>query len=503
MNNLFPGYYRPSDDDLKSLWETGLFVFDTNVLLNLYSYPNEARDIFLSVLHKVAERSWIPYQVALEFHRNRFSRIKQSNKAVNELREKVRIAGNQIEKDFRDIEFEKRNTGIVDLSDRLQAVHDAYTKLEDALNLACDRLPSVSLEDPIGQQVASIFKNRIGSPPIDQAELDTLVSDGSERYEQKIPPGFGDSAKGETYRDKGLLYHGKFGDLILWRQFISHVGASEKRDVIFITGDRKPDWWLTDAGQVLGPLPELVQEFRTKSGATRFWMYSADQFLKYALEFLQAKEVTLETIAQVKETTDFERKRSTFFSTNDSVRISDLFREGSQKNDLGNLDFPINKDIWDFDVHNEGQTLHEKISKSLRYRSEIHDGIEFLMAVQNWLTRIHPEQRIHRLDFPDFSIEVDRGFHGYEVVTLQGFSKQKILARLKRGSHALLDGLLQKFTLVLVFSDSSRFMNDEIYQERLVGNVLDLMVDFPITSVEFGYVESGSYRSFSTLKAPC
>ena len=39
MQNFFPGYYRPSEDDLTAIWRKCIFVLDTNVLLGLYRYP--------------------------------------------------------------------------------------------------------------------------------------------------------------------------------------------------------------------------------------------------------------------------------------------------------------------------------------------------------------------------------------------------------------------------------------------------------------------------------
>ena len=35
MKNLFPGYYRPSEADFKSLWTNAPIALDANVLLNI------------------------------------------------------------------------------------------------------------------------------------------------------------------------------------------------------------------------------------------------------------------------------------------------------------------------------------------------------------------------------------------------------------------------------------------------------------------------------------
>lgn len=289
MKNLFPGHYRPSTSDFESLWRDAIFIFDTNVLLNLYSYPDAAREIFLSVLNRVTARSWIPYQVALEFHRNRFSRIKSANEPLIKLRAKVREASKELEAGFAAIEFEQRNTGIDDLHDRLNATRDANAKLVEAIDLACARLPNVAIDDPIGSRVAELFCDHVGSPPANQSQLDELIKDGPRRYDKRIPPGFKDAKekKDLEYADRGIIYPAMFGDLILWYQSIEYVRSKEIKSVIFVTGDGKDDWWYSLDGKVLGPSPDLIKEFLDKTSAERFWIYRADQFLKNAEVYIK------------------------------------------------------------------------------------------------------------------------------------------------------------------------------------------------------------------------
>lgn len=505
MQDLFPGYYRPSNVELESLWSKGIFVFDTNVLLNLYSYPDAAREAFISVLQRVSGRSWIPYQVALEFHRNRFNRIKQSNKAVHELREKVRSACTQLTSDFKNIEFEKRNTGIDDIDIRLQAVRDAYGSLEIALNLACDRLPSVGLEDPIGQQIAGMFVGRIGQPPADQAELDALIHDGMARFEQKIPPGFGDIAKGDIYRDRGLIYPGKFGDLIIWRQIISHIKKNEHPDIIFITGDRKQDWWLHEGGQVLGPLPELVQEFRSASGAQRFWMYSADQFLKYALEFLLAEEVTPETIAQVKETADLHQQQS-FSEKEEKIafakRNATLWETAASPEKLGSwLDFSLS------DGEHLNPSAHLLWSKRDNIRMTkkmqlLHIEAAIALPIRNWLIQQHPSATVETQSYPNYVVNHPDGRHGFEILKLQNFSIEKISNVFRKASLALEEMIFEKLSIIITMDSDSKYSNDERKLEKLINDIANILYEFPVTSVVFGYIENSLYFELASLHAP-
>lgn len=71
MKNRFAEYYELPEERIKEIWENSLIVFDTNVLLNLYRYNEDARTEFINVIKFYKERLWIPYQVGLEFHRRR------------------------------------------------------------------------------------------------------------------------------------------------------------------------------------------------------------------------------------------------------------------------------------------------------------------------------------------------------------------------------------------------------------------------------------------------
>ena len=68
MKQTFKEFYNP---DYQNLWETCTFVFDTNVLLDLYRYKGSTKDTFFKVLEKIGDNKWLPYQVGYEYHKNR------------------------------------------------------------------------------------------------------------------------------------------------------------------------------------------------------------------------------------------------------------------------------------------------------------------------------------------------------------------------------------------------------------------------------------------------
>jgi hypothetical protein len=305
LRELFPGYYRPTEEEFAKLWSDATFVFDTNILLDFYSYPEDLRKVYLSVLSKLEDRIWIPYQVGLEFHINRFSRIKQEHKRVVDLLKTIKDTGAKISQEVKSIELEKRNIGIDDIDARLNSIQTAHIALTEAVQRACDKLPPISLDDPIGDEICKLFEGRVGPAPFDQAALELLLKNAQTRFDNEIPPGFLDQKRksDELFFDRGLTYQKKFGDLILWLQTINYSRENNINSIVFVTGDGKKDWWWEVDGKTLGPLPMIVQEI-AGAGVKPFWMYSPDQFLENAEKYLKATGVTPEAVKQVKELSD-------------------------------------------------------------------------------------------------------------------------------------------------------------------------------------------------------
>ena len=70
MQDRFPWFLQPSGEGFNRLWEEGTFVFDTNVLLDLYRRSSSFKEDFFDVLEDLKRRVWLPHRVAEEFMRN-------------------------------------------------------------------------------------------------------------------------------------------------------------------------------------------------------------------------------------------------------------------------------------------------------------------------------------------------------------------------------------------------------------------------------------------------
>lgn len=306
MKNLFKSFYKLSEEDYKTLWQNAIFIFDTNILLNLYRYQSSTRDELLKVIEQLKERIWIPNYVALEFQRNRLFVIAEQHKRYTEVQNIVSksLAGMQSELDG--LQLKKRHSHINpdQLVESMQKIKKEYF---EELNKLEEQSISLSTEDKILERLDDIFLDKVGKAFEKQEEIDSLFKEGEERFKKQIPPGYKDSKKDDKKPDDfsfgGLSYKRKFGDLIIWKQIIENAQKEELKDIIFITDDGKSDWWLkidSNGPKTIGVRPELIDEIKNNSKVERFHVYNTESFLSYANEQLNAK-VAKEAIEEVRE----------------------------------------------------------------------------------------------------------------------------------------------------------------------------------------------------------
>ena len=103
MRNHFTAWYPLDEQQREKFIREGLVALDTNILLDFYRMNSEARQDLLSLLKQLGSRLWVPNQVALEFHRNRFNVIydqediiDKTRKAISDSAGKLREAVNQL-----------------------------------------------------------------------------------------------------------------------------------------------------------------------------------------------------------------------------------------------------------------------------------------------------------------------------------------------------------------------------------------------------------------------
>lgn len=336
MESLFKGYYQPTPEQFEELWKEGTFVFDTNVLLGLYRYKEKSRNELLNIIVNIENRIWIPYQVGLEFHRGRLSVLARQNKDVDTIKMSIAQSIKSIENKCNELDLDKRHSEVETNSfiERFQDLADSV--LTELSEIKPKNLTNNANEDEILNKISSLFnttKSSLGSPPESQKVLDAIYKDGEFRAVNKIPPSYKDIEQANKnkneekyYSFNGLNYQHGYGDLIVWKQIIDFARENDKKNIIFVTDDKKEDWMrIIDSGgkKTISARPELVSEIFKEAGVEVFYVYDTNSFLDYSKEYFDI-EVSDETIEDVRYTSDKKYTDRTKY-TKKSYFVEDLW----------------------------------------------------------------------------------------------------------------------------------------------------------------------------------
>jgi hypothetical protein len=325
MRDRLTGYYPPTNAEVETLWSDALVVVDTNVLLNFYRYSEVSRREFIGVLDSLKERLWLPHQVALEYHRGRVGVIKAQREAFDHVIESLRATDVSFENavgKFRKIE----SLALGGLMGRRKTMTEELVSVVEVAKKSQVRISSNPDEDDVAVWITAAFENRVGAEFTPERSR-KIFEDGAKRYAKRTPPGFADAKKPDD--------ESRYGDLILWMQIIDFASA-QKKDVIFVTDDEKIDWWRIEHGETHGPRPELVNEFRDKTGR-RVQLYKPEQFLREAQDRLEANvsSATYSEVEDISESQSRERYLAERHFQADAIRSrSNPFRDGATKGSI-------------------------------------------------------------------------------------------------------------------------------------------------------------------------
>lgn len=478
MKNTFIGYYPPTQAEYERLWNEGLIVLDTNVLLNLYRLPATAQRELVSVLELLKSRLWIPYQVALEFQRRRLTVISGERKITEEALTSASELVSDLKKKVDSLQIEKRGLDI-DPQPLLADLESANSKLIEAIQKAHNTQMDVSASDALREKLDDLLDGRVGVGPKNQAELDSLTLNGEDRFKEKIPPGFMDADKEKnpneaTFISDHIKYQRKFGDLILWRQLIKHAKENGIKCVLLVTADRKEDWWWREQGKTIGPHPELIREIKRDGDVDLFWMYSSVQFVEHANKY-SAAQVSKQSVAEI---------QNVALSTPHS---STHFREyGGSQNTRFHLSRTDSHDAF----------IQDRI-----------DPRQMEAAVAHWLSRYGKVVEQNSNGFPDLLTHDGDDVHGYEVKFLRQADRMllspSLMNSILRGYLETKEGRLSAFSVVLVIPEEDFFsiLNSERmdeYRRRLSR----MLLKYPIYSMVIGSILDGSFEALINQRSP-
>jgi len=295
MKNTFSGFYSASTDELNKIWNSRgtVFIFDTNCLLNLYRCEKQTREEILSLMDNISERMWLPFHVGLEYQRNRKKVIHESLESLKKIESSLVASTNLFDgllsqENIKKHLYSPLSKEIRDFKESVTESIDIFVKsnlserIEDKKNL--------SKSDFIRTQIDKIVNSNHGTIP-SQEKIDIINNEGEDRYSKKIPPGFKDAKKEQTFRYSGIEFKGKFGDLYIWKEIIEKAKEDNVENIIFVCDDVKEDWWFELGGERHGALEELQTEITSFANLNYFKLMTQSTFLFEAKEYLS--EVTI------------------------------------------------------------------------------------------------------------------------------------------------------------------------------------------------------------------
>lgn len=277
----FSGYVTPAMEDWQNVLSNGLVVVDTNVLLNLYRYNQDARASLLDALEKIGVRLWVPNQVMVEFWRNRENALedpeRQLQQSISALRSDLEKTTGDLRSWINRVSLDRAAAlqleGILD--NAFDEVIGSMERVVDSSGLGMEHDTS---KDKVLSALTALLDGKVGAP-LDPVVHAKCVADGKRRLEEQVPPGYKDKKKEARGDDSEV------GDYLVWYQVLQEA-KTRSTDVLLVTGDTKEDWWRLRNRMTLGPRNELSEELLREAGV-RLYMLKPDRLLVLARDFLK------------------------------------------------------------------------------------------------------------------------------------------------------------------------------------------------------------------------
>lgn len=352
MKKIFKEFYINEENlDMKNLNSETVIILDTNILLNLYVMSPELRERVLASLLSVESNLWMPYQIGYEFHMNRKNKTIQFRNTKKDYINKVESGIIEVlkkEREKLETSFSVRKDFITDYED----IYKGFQKdIENFVKKLKEKLFDESNTDPI-ILINKLYEGKVNK--IDNNDYEQWEKEGIKRYEKLIPPGFEDKDK-KGYLNFNKNYPAKYGDFFLWKEILEYSLNNNKKNVVFVTEDLKPDWFYETKGSKVGPRIELIKELLEFADA-KLRVYRTETFLSFISN--SEEDFNNEILDELREI---------------SKKQNNL-TENTNESNLASLSQLTLFDV--VDIHNNHHMIIEKINTAIKKINKIEDEIE-------------------------------------------------------------------------------------------------------------------------------
>ena len=400
MKEEFSGFYGLEEEEVENLYRNKetVFIFDTNILLNLYRCEKKTRDTFISIWKSMKEQVWVPYHVILEYQRNRIQSIEDNVNDLDSIPKELELKTIEI---FNNLKNSKSST-----ISRYSELNKEIEKLEEKVIAAVklfktnqiekiiDFIDLINKKDVVRESLDGLLSNRIGKAP-SQDEIDNINNKGKQRYKIKTGPGFSDEkekSKLENYNFNGIEYTPMFGDLYIWQEILDYVKNNQLKNVIWVSNDLKKDFiYITNRNKKRGAREDLRTEMKINSGCQNFTAHSIKSFLHH-INKVSTIKMSEKAISELIQTGRVSISDSYFISLNEPYEIAGVLTR--QFKGLSRLAHKLKSMIVDLNekikTHgNDGDYIMHLSMESAEIEQNISDVNKLLLKVVSLQSRFN------------------------------------------------------------------------------------------------------------------
>lgn len=293
MKTHFKEQYALLEEEIKAVWDDCYVVLDANILLNFYRCSKDTSDDVFNILEAIQNKLWIPYQVAWEYFNNRRNVFHENWNAAITIKESFKKCIDQFYQEEKVKNLLARNPFIN--SDELkEVISQCMEEVNKVLSKYEQNVTDFTFDDKILDKITKLLDGKVGDD-LSEQDLLNIYKEGKKRYEMKFPPGYKDDTKDKQSRGERHVY----GDLINWQMIINKAKDDDK-NIVFVSGDQKEDWWDIWNGEKIRPRTELTKEFHDKTGKD-IVIYNQHSFMQYAKENIvnATKDASIDEVKEV------------------------------------------------------------------------------------------------------------------------------------------------------------------------------------------------------------